>query len=423
MDFAAILAAYSARFPAGLLSDTGLSSIRDGNQVFSPLAAWLLLAVNAHLVDEATRPVLETALGCDADVAKTFATQMLAEVPSSLALAVAMWSRTKALSDAFADAAAQLPSSIATGKILSQKAADAWAREQTAGLLKKFPIAINSDTALVLASALATHATWDHPFRLADAAELRTDVTGWSGAVSKVLLSSRGHDVFLARTSVGLSAAHVIYSTSGSAVVSVLCAADVSPAATLTAAHEVARLISGSFSSAPVATRVSLFDLWTGALLGGCSITEGNFRTDQAGERRERGTAFLPAWHSEQKYDLLASDAGFSVVADVWTPFLAPKLRPAVIEAAQSCVASYTQHGFDADAVTVVSMTAGASLAEKPAKPPHKGVERVLKVRFGRPFAVTSIVLSEDGVPNSGWVGLPVFDGWITIPAEPVLLS
>lgn len=414
MDFAAILAAYSVRFHAGL--QTGLSSERNGNEVSSPLGAWLLLAVNAHLADEATRPVLEAALGCDIASAKTFAEQMLTEVPSSLGLAMALWSRTKALSDTFAQACATLPSLVATGKIPTQKAANAWAVEKTTGLITEFPVTIGSDTVLTLASALATHATWAQPFRLVDASELRTASDGWS-AVSKVLLSVRGHDVFLARTSAGLCAAHVVYSASGSAVVSVLCDEGVSPAAALAAAHEVARLVSGRSSTDSVATKVSLFDLWTGALLGGCcNITEGNFRTEQAGERRERGSAFLPAWQADQKYDLLASDVGFSIVADVWTPFLSPKLRPAVIEAAQSCVTSYTQHGFDAAAITAVSMMASTSM---PVKPPHKAVERVLKVRFSRPFAVTSIVLTDDSHPSC-WAGLPVFDGWVTVPTEPL---
>src|ERR1700744_5071700 len=142
----------------------------DGS-VSSALGVWLLLAACASGAKGSERAALEEALGCSAGDAIRLLTAFMADPPTALHAAIALW---VAVDDATADLSAWtrgLPDEIESGFMPTPAQADAWAARETLGLIRHFPAKIDKDTRIVLASALATKVKWEVPFDVVPAAQ------------------------------------------------------------------------------------------------------------------------------------------------------------------------------------------------------------------------------------------------------------
>ena len=378
--------------------------------VCSPLGVWLLLAALASCGRSEAAGQLDGFLGCEAREAAGLLSALLADPPPALSMALSLW--IKEFRPGTFPWEELLPPQIDVGDLPTQAEADAWVREHSLGLIKGHP----TDMGLVesiITSVLATKVTWTAPFSLVESSELGPD-SSWPPTVRKVLRSPTSHDVALFdTTSAGTVAAHSVVARDGLRVTSVIGGPEVAREAVLMAAHETLRSIS---SGSPAAARLPVADLplgeghaWT--------LTESPAPTPQPGQVVESSQADLPAWSAESDLDLFA-DAVFGAIAGM--SVLARVSRKSGLGGArQVAVASYSRYGFEAAAVTYFAFSSSAAVFA------HQGVERALRVRFGRPYAVIASVDRPLGGQSGGqsggepgWTGLPVFTAWITRPTE-----
>ena len=160
------------------------------------------------------------------------------------------------------------------------------------------------------------------------------------------------------------------------------------------------RLGSAAVTGAPV-TRRALADLPLGETPR-WRIAEEPAGTGGTGDRF---TAVLPAWSARSELDLGGPELGFAAAAaalagtDPWT-------------AVQSALARYTRTGFEAAAVSAVTIMASA-------RRPLAGRRRVAELRFGQPYAVAAVAVDPgaDGQPGL-WHGVPVFSAWVADPQD-----
>ena len=357
----------------------------DDHHVASPFGAWLVLALTAPAARGKTAERLAEMLGMPLEDAATVARELLAAPPEAVAAAAAAWSGPAA-----GDAAVWLdglPEQVARGPVPTQAQADAWARENTMGLIETFPLDMARDWSVVLASALATRIAWHTAFDVVGAGELRSD---WRERVRSVLRTPReGHHAAIVRhRDAGDLAIHQAYAD-GLTVTSVIAGPDVPAVDVLAAAHDVAT------GSVP---HVSLFDLPAG---DGPSWTI----TESDGDNRsETVAALLPAWSARSEHDLTRPGLGFKDAAAVLMTLFP---SDGSWDARQSAMARYHRRGFEAAAVTALAV-ARISL-----RIPQAGRRRDALLRFDRPYAVVATVTGGD------WHGLPVFSAWVTEPEEP----
>jgi hypothetical protein len=378
-----------------------------GQFVCSPLGVWLLLAALASCGRSEAAGKLEEFLGCDAREAADLLSALLADPPPALSMALSLWIR--GFRPGTFPWENLLPPEIDVGDLPTQAEADAWVREHSLGLINGHPADMRRVESIVT-SVLATKVSWTTPFSLVASSELGPD-SSWPSTVSRVLRSPTSHDVALYdTTSAGRVAAHSVVARDGLRVTSVIGGPEVAREAVLTAAHETLR----SISSGPhAAARLPIADLplgkghaWT--------LTESPVPTPQPEQVVESSLADLPAWSAASDLDLLA-DAVFGAIAG--TSVLAhvtQKTGP--VAARQVAIASYSRYGFEAAAVTHLAVLTSAVIFA------HQGVERALRVRFGRPYAVIASVDLPLGGPSGGepdWTGLPLFTAWVTGPTEP----
>jgi hypothetical protein len=386
MELTGPLIQYAMRFHA---------SIGAEHHVASPLGAWLVLALCAAADTDAPKDDLAEALGMEADAAVRTAAALLETPHPLVAAAAAIWQR---LADAKADFSG-LPPTVETGPLPDQAALDAWAREHTFGLIETFPLQLDPDTVLILASALATRVSWDEPFDLVPAARL--GASPWADLVTQVLHTPRrgGHDQHIVRTQrSGDVAVHTARARDGLLVTSVIADAGVPAEQVIATAYEIV--------AAGGAGRLSLFDLplgetplWT--------IVEEPAQTSSPDGREESCTAVLPTWSARSDLDLGDPSLGFPAAALVLAQAL--RLTEFAFVAKQAAVAKYTRVGFEAAAVTaMMMMAAGVPMF-------RDGVRRTAELRFGHPYAV--VATAHD--PGSPWHHVPVFSAWVATPDEP----
>ncbi|MEU7619834.1 hypothetical protein AB0B27_27590 [Micromonospora rifamycinica] len=160
------LARYAARLHAG---------IGDRHHVASPLGAWLLLALAAPAATGADRAELADVLGVDGETAAATAAALLDRPHPLVASASAVWHRPGTDTARLAGWRDGLPRAATTGPLPDQAGLDGWAREQTLGLVDRFPLTVSPRVLLALASALATRISWAVPFDLVPGATLGHD--------------------------------------------------------------------------------------------------------------------------------------------------------------------------------------------------------------------------------------------------------
>ena len=159
-DLAAPLAAYARRFHA---------AAGDGHHVASPLGGWLLLALCGPACTSEAGPELARLLGCAIETAAQTAASLLTHPHPLVSAAAAAWHRPGVMTDALSGWQAGLPAAVENGELRDQAYLDDWARRRTLGMIRRFPVKLTPDIALLLATALATRVSWAQPFDLAPA--------------------------------------------------------------------------------------------------------------------------------------------------------------------------------------------------------------------------------------------------------------
>lgn len=376
----------------------------DGHQVASPLGAWLLLALCGPATGGAERTQLNDVLGCGVPEAAAIAADLLAAPHPLVAAAAAVWNRPGTADERWL---AGLPVSVERGDIPGQAELDDWARRHTFGLIDRFPIQVGHRLCLLLASALATKVSWDCPFELAPGSALG-ESSPWSQRLAGVLGSPRhpGHSAFIAATpQAGNVAVHVGQARGGLLVASVAAEPDVACTDVLAVAHSLATACA---LGQPVPRR-SLFTL----PLGDWPLWSLREELSDSGGG-ERCVAFLPAWSARSEHDLTDPRFGFAAATaafgkdDPW-------------RATQAAMARYSRTGFEAAAVTAMSLLS--------MRRSQRGLLRTAELRFGHPYAVVAVTTDEDEAGRGGsagrarpgpWHGIPVFSAWVTSPDDAI---
>ncbi|MFC7532259.1 hypothetical protein [Actinoplanes sp. GCM10030250] len=405
-----------------------------GHHVASPLGAWLLLALTAS-ADDASRGAssdasrrassdasrrasrdaseeLAEVLGVAPAEAAKVAAALLENPHPLVAAATAVWHSDRVDPQQLTGWRATLPAVTEFGPLPDGAGLDQWARDNTFGLIDRFPITRSPQIVLLLASALATKLSWDNPFDVVPAEELGG---AWAGRVRQVLRTPRGgHTAFVTTSRIAgdviVHAAPATDDESGAKmwVVSVAAAPDVAPEQVLAAAYEIA----GDLASDPkgkregkqetregehVVERISLFDLPLG---------EAPLWTIREEQRsawdREHVSAVLPAWSATSDHDLSVRGLGFDAATRVLEPVLG--LSDLGFEARQAATARFSRYGFEAAAVT--------GFATLTSLPPEQSV-RFAELRFAHPYAVVAATAQP-----GPWQGVPVFSAWIETPED-----
>jgi len=393
--------AYSAE-----VRDAALAQ-READLVFSPLGIWLLVCACLPAAAGADRERLEALVGCSADDAVRLLESFLADAPSAIHAAVAVWISGQVETEPVRHWRERLPAVVERGPVPSQREADAWADRKTLGLIPRFPVDVG-DMDVVLASALATKVSWTVPYDVASTHDRFPVSSPWRDAVQYVLWTEvTGHTAIVGTQAAGLVAVHEARAAhDGLAVICVSADAATDPAAVLAAAHEVGEHISAG--SAVPAT--SLFDLplgdghsWT--------ISERERPAWQPGQRFERiRDVALPAWRIHSELGLLKSPTFGATTA---TSVLGGLVGEGPADAKQVALATFDRTGFTAAAISTIARAARA-----PVTPQHTGVERSATMRFDHPFASVAVLVGDPQSQSRRFRGLPVFEAWVQTPCE-----
>jgi len=412
----ALVAAYARRVTSAVLEEHREASVS------SALGVWLLLAACASGAVGSERDDLEEVLGCPAEEAARLLAAFMADPPRALHAAMALWVAVDDATSELSGWAQGLPREVESGFMPSQAEADAWAERETLGLIRRFPLDIDSLTRIVLASALATKVSWAVPFEVVPAAEHCAPDSPWRSAVSRLLWDERadGYSMIARTDAAGVVAVHCAVAREGLTVVSVSAAPSVDRAAVVAAAYEVAASVCREWGRGAC----SLWDLPSGA---GHSweISDREVAVFIAEPRLERiaGVA-LPAWRAQADLDLTRSAAfGTAPALQTLRELIGPRPDDRC-EAKQAAVASFTRYGFEAAAVTSLGIRAAAAL-----RPRGHTIQRTAVLRFDHPYAAVAIagrpagshrgVRGEPGSPDPSFPGLPLFCAWVHHPVEP----
>jgi hypothetical protein len=377
--------------------------------VGSALGLWMLLALVATDAQGPAREEIERVLRTDAGDAARRVRVLLDTPHPALHAALALWYEEDFMAERFSAFADSLPNSTTRGPVPTQDAADAWANEHSLGLVPKFPLDIQSRTAIVLASTLATRGDWQEPFTDSTPEALGGD---FASQTTSALRSPVSHNVFVVRTdAAGHVGAHTALTRDGLLVVSVIGDPEAPPATMHRAATEVASMLEGGQASTH---QVSLFDLPLGE--GGSWSIEEHLYESFGPPTIETTEAILAPWEISTLSDLVNAP-GVSSAFDTMDKWIHPVLRPGSFQAKQAAIARFTKTGFEAAAVTAMSARAGSV--------PQRTLttERKLTLRFNRPYAVVALTQSslpdpaapwrQVSIASTEWDGLPVFAAWV----------
>lgn len=283
-----------------------------------------------------------------------------------------------------------LPSEIDHGPLPSNSEANSWISQKTAGLIKKLPLDINEETFLVLLSAITAKTKWEHPLK---EIENKGVLSGDFRHATKVLVSPPGHNVYVMETEIGQVGVHLARGSNGLDVYSVIADPKYDYRDVIRIAHHLAvQDISDDMGIPLHQLEVDASDLY--------KVTK---TKSPSGDIK---VAYLPKWETETSLKDLQNhpDLGFTGIASAISEKagLNPVSTQAVVQ--QDIVAEYTATGFQASAVTQMSMMATASM------PDYKDALK-LEIEFNHPYAVVAIV-HDDSI----WTGMPVFSSWVKTP-------
>jgi hypothetical protein len=269
-----------------------------------------------------------------------------------------------------------------------KEALDAWANEQTGGLVPQMPVQLTDETHLVLASALTVKTTWAQPF---SDTPMELPAGPWAG---------RGLLAGLTRTDTDQDLVSVVDSDAGPLTLFTARGTDdIDVVLALGAPERTA----GEVLSAAITALDSPGSRVTGSALPDGSTAPGI----EIGWALSRGSDPLlqvstMRFKVKGSHDLLAHKALFGLetaTLDHFTHF--PKISPQrlyVEGAQQDAIAIFTATGFEAAAVTAFAMGIRSA--------PSNEV-RCVSVRFDRPFGFAAVHRPTGLVLVAGWVADP----------------
>lgn len=354
-----------------------IEALPDGHGVSSPLGAWLLLALLAPYSEGSNRKELELVLGIEAEEASLAASNFISHLGSDLKGAVGLWYRDVLLDAVKLESFLKTLNPIVTRHdTMSQEILDNWVQNSTSGIIKEFPLEVNDDTAIVVASALATKIRWRRSFEYTTTFE-KGAFSGKEGMEAK-----EEHHMAIYKTSYGLVGVHMAESLGGKLEVYSLIAENPnwSQKTTEKAAMEV---ISGEASA------VSLFDLPLG------ESHQWSVSENSRGGELEIVDAVVAPWEAQSSHNLLGLP-GVDSVKKILENLLPPTPEPPKFKATQAANAKYDMQGFEASAVTVYDYECLGW------DEPEKTIVRRAKISFDNPYTVIAAVVmsgSDKSIP------------------------
>ncbi|WP_329095432.1 serpin family protein [Streptomyces sp. NBC_01439] len=379
------------------------AQVPDGNTgtVFTAAGLWPLLALLADGSGGPARAELEQALGIPADAAGRAARELLAALAGVRGLRTATGLWTDAGLPLEGDWSAKLPAD-ARGTLTGDpdadaEALDAWASDRTDGLIERMPVALDEDTLMVLASALALRLRWIQPF---DEWGGEPHTGPWAGRRVRMLYRSTSL-LDRVRVAHGPTGAVTLLEVVGAAGVDVhLVLGEPGEPAGGTLTTGIAAI-----TRALPATAVSL--LPDGR--PGPGLAVGTVAADSPEPRLGIQTV---AFEVRSEHDLLDHARLFGLETATDTDrghFPGVSSRPLAVDSArQTALARFDAEGFEAAAVTAFGLVGCAA----PARPRYRA--RRAEVHFDRPFGFLAVHRTSRLVLAAGWVAEP--DAYVPEP-------
>lgn len=383
--------------PAGIvaaanrLTSRWAAALDDRATVASGVCAWPLLALLADAAVGPARAELAAATGVDPGQARQSALDVLAALAATpgIGAALGLWTRDDLpLRPGWR---AGLPPGthdrLSGDPGADQPRLDGWASEHTGGLVPRMPVAVDPDTVLVLATALAVEARWRQ--RFADGFLRWTGPGELHGRLVRALRRDTP-DLTRVYTAAGLTG--LLVEGDAEIDVHVLLGAPDATAATVLAAGV------GAATGTVPATDASR--LPPGTPGPGLRIDERE--APMPGDVCE---VEVPRFTVRGSHDLLALPGVFGLESVTgrdggYLPGIGD-VPLYVSQARQDAVATFSAEGFRAAAVTAMGMVAGAAM--------RLATHRVRIVRFtvDRPFGFVAVHRPTGLALVAGWVADP----------------
>lgn len=358
-----------------------------GNAVFSGAGYYLLGLMLAAAASGKAKDELEVALAVDQVDAAQHLRQLTDLITGcdGVSQAVGLWLDPEL--EILADYA-QLIAPATTGSIPQDLAIlDEWVKENTQGILDKFPVEPDDNTLMLLATVLAAKADWKEPF----------DQRGhtWMG--------ERYFEGGLFRSSVNVDLASIV-SYERTKIGRLVCE---------TVAGFDVHLLVGEPSDAPsdvlragIAACSDQADVVTGSMLsrrdgaGGLMV-----KKVQAVTNEPLLIVSAPQFEVTSNHDLLEIPELFGLATATDSsrghfPGLSPSPL-AVQKASQTATAAFSADGFEAAAITVMAAMAGAAFDVNETKAQH------IIFTVDRPFGFLAVDRYSSLVLFAGWVASP----------------
>lgn len=380
------------------LTSRWLEQINAADRLVSGVGVWPLLAFVADPADGAGRAELAAALGVEPEAAIEAAHHLIATLNSCEAvhLATGLWTLPNlVVHEAWAS---RLPDGT-RGHITGVATEDApvlnaWANEHTGGRIPTFPLKTDPSTRLVLASALLVETKWAQPF------------TSRPIALSQGPWAQAGPIEYLTRTTTNLDDIRVAQSECGPLTdMTVVGGDDV----------DVHLVLAEEHIDPPRALAAGARVVTQPGGVRGTAFTEAHpgpgvtSQRSQASAPKDQLQLATVGFAQDAEHDLLkaAEVFGLRTVSDrTRGHFPGIAEEPLAVGAArQSIMARFHAHGFEAAAVTALSIAFGA------AAPPRTYEIRTVSAAFTRPFAFYA---------THRPTGLILVAGWVSQPAKPV---
>jgi serine protease inhibitor len=350
----------------------------DGDFVLSGCGVWPLLSILADAADEPARTELATATTIAAADGRSAGLALLAELTAadSVSAALGAWVRRDiALRE---DWVRTLPAGTVE-PLTGQPALDAWASDHTGGLIDHFPVSVQPDTLLILATAIVAKTAWRTPFH----DDVLEPASGpWAGGRARGLARNSETLTDAALLAGPDPVTRVIVRGTEDLDVHLLLGAD-SPAGVLRTG------LGALDGSVEAHTALRIGDTGPGLTVRQTRAVSDTLRIQ------------LPPFEIQSTHDLLDHPDlfGLRAATDPRTGhFPALSDTPLRIDgAAQNARARFTREGFEAAAVTAMRMVRAVALHR-----PHTTTE--IAVSFDRPFGFLAVHRPTGLVVVAGWV-------------------
>lgn len=340
--------------------------------VVSHAGLWLLLASFAEHVTGEAGERLGHILGVSPGEASAAARRLLAEPHPTLATAIGAWAAGGTGTPLQAD-----------GPIPDQVALDAWAAEKTRGLIDRFPVQVDSETLVLLASALVLEPRWT---------ESLTEDDG------KLILRG-GLQTIVETDAAGLVAVAKPFSEDAVDVLSVIAAPGVPPSQVWKAVDEVAAMLSDGAlwrDELPDSAMPDGHSWHTRTETTLMVTSEAATLPMGPNGRRQQWRTWLRPWSASATVDLETAPG-----VDEVSRALLPEYENPDIGCKQTVRAEYDEDGFRAAAVTAM-FAAGSAPEFVEIEVDH------VEVDMTGPHAVVAIAR------GGAWESVPLVSAWVS---------